>query len=110
MDLKDVVTAMSALAQDSRLAVFRELVQAGPEGVAAGELAERLGVPANTLSFHLRTLSHADLVHTRQQSRFIFYSANYDRMNELVEFLTANCCGGRACTPLVKPTRKRKVS
>lgn len=110
MDLKNVVTAMSALAQDSRLAVYRELVQAGPEGVSAGELAERLGVPANTLSFHLKTLSHADLVHMRHQSRFIYYSANYEQMNALVEFLTENCCGGRACNPLAKPSRKRRAS
>ena len=110
MDLRDVVTAMSALAQDSRLAVYRELVQAGPDGVSAGELAERLKVHANTLSFHLKTLSHADLVHTRHQSRFIYYSANYHRMNALVEFLTENCCGGRPCLPLAKPTRKRKTS
>ena len=110
MDLKDVVIAMSALAQDSRLAVYRELVQAGPEGVSAGALAERLRVPGNTLSFHLKTLSHAGLVHTHRQSRFIYYSANYDRMNALLGFLTENCCGGRACVPLVKPARKRKAS
>ena len=110
MDRKNVVIAMSALAQDSRLAVYRELVQAGPDGISAGELAERLGVPANTLSFHLKTLSHAGLVHTRHQSRFIYYSANYEKMNALVEFLTENCCGGRPCVPLAKPARKRKAS
>ncbi len=108
MKIKDVVVAMSALAHENRLAVYRELVQAGTEGVPAGELAERLGIPANTLSFHLRALSHADLVFTRHQGRFIYYSANYDQTNALIEFLTDNCCGGRPCPPMAKPARKRK--
>ena len=108
MNLKDVVTALGALAQGSRLAVYRELVRAGAQGVPAGELADRLGVAPNTLSFHLKTLSHAGLVHTRQQSRFVYYSANYDQMTALVGFLTENCCGGRPCLPAVNPARKRK--
>lgn len=93
------VESLSALAQDSRLQVYRLLVQAGPEGVAAGEIAERLKVPANTLSFHLKTLSRAGLVLSRQDGRFIYYSANYEQMNALVGFLTENCCGGRSCKP-----------
>jgi len=108
MQLQDAVVAMGALAHHNRLAVYRELVQAGPEGVSAGELAERLGIPANTLSFHLRALSHAALVRTRHQSRFIFYSANYDQTKALVDFLTENCCGGRSCAPVVKPARKAR--
>jgi DNA-binding transcriptional ArsR family regulator len=109
MESKTAVEALSALAQDSRLQVYRLLVQAGPEGVAASELAEALAIPANTLSFHLKTLSYADLVHSRQEGRFIYYSANYQQMNALLGFLTENCCGGRSCAPAVAP-RKRRVS
>jgi ArsR family transcriptional regulator len=109
MESKTAVEALAALAQDSRLQAYRLLVQAGPEGRAASELAEALAIPANTLSFHLKTLSHAGLVHSRQKSRFIYYSANYEQMNELLHFLTENCCGGRGCLPLAVP-RKRKAS
>src|ERR1700761_8551276 len=97
MESKSAVTALSALAQESRLGVYRLLVQAGPEGMAASEIAERLGIPANTLSFHLKTLSHASLVQSRQEGRFIYYSTNYEQMNELLSFLTENCCGGEGC-------------
>jgi DNA-binding transcriptional ArsR family regulator len=109
MESKGAVEALGALAQDSRLQVYRLLAQAGPEGLAASEIAERLGVPANTLSFHLKTLSHADLVLSRQEGRFIYYSANYEQMNALLQFLTENCCGGRSCMPAAVP-RKRRVS
>lgn len=109
MESKTAVAALGALAQDSRLQVYRLLVQAGPEGVAASDLAEALAIPANTLSFHLKTLSHAGLVHSRQKSRFVYYSANYEQMNDLLGFLTENCCGGRGCLPVVIP-RKRKES
>jgi len=109
MESKLAVEALGALAQDSRLRVYRLLVQAGPEGIAASEIAERLKIPANTLSFHLKTLSHADLVQSRQEGRFIYYSANYDQMNALLGFLTENCCGGRICSPAEAP-RKRRVS
>ena len=108
MELKSAVTLLGALAQDSRLQVYRLLVQAGPEGMAATEIAERLGIPANTLSFHLKTLSHADLVQSRQAGRFIYYSTNYEQMNALLGFLTENCCGGRSCVPATVATRKRK--
>lgn len=84
-------------------------MQAGPEGVVAGEIAERIGIPANTLSFHLKALSHADLVLARQEGRFIYYSANYEQMNALLGFLTANCCGGRSCAPSAVPARRRRV-
>jgi DNA-binding transcriptional ArsR family regulator len=109
MEANVAVEALGALAQDSRLRVYRFLVQAGPEGVAASNIAERVGIPANTLSFHLKALSHADLVVSRQEGRFIYYSANYERMNALLGFLTANCCGGRSCLPSAAP-RKRRVS
>ncbi len=109
MKKPDVLAALSALAQENRLDAYRLLVQAGPEGLAASELAERVQIPANTLSFHLKTLSHADLVASRQAGRFIYYSANYDQMNALLGFLTENCCGGRSCQPAAVP-RKRKAS
>ena len=107
MESELAVRALAALAQDSRLQLYRMLVQAGPEGVAASALAERLGIPANTLSFHLKTLSHADLVHSRHEGRFIYYSANYQRMNALLGFLTDNCCGGRPCVPAATASRRR---
>jgi ArsR family transcriptional regulator, arsenate/arsenite/antimonite-responsive transcriptional repressor len=109
METKQAVEALGALAQASRLQVYRILVQTGPQGIPAGELAEGLNVPSNTLSFHLKVLSHAGLVLTRQDGRFIYYSANYERMNELLGFLTENCCGGRSCQPAAVP-RKRRVS
>lgn len=109
MELNTAVEALAALAQDSRLQAYRLLVQAGPEGLAASELAERLGIPANTLSFHLRTLSHADLVLARQEGRFIYYSANYRQMNALLDFLTENCCGGRGCAPKAAALRRRRA-
>ena len=111
MESKSAVIALSALAQDSRLAVYRLLVQAGPEGIVVSDIAERLGILANTLSFHLKTLSHADLVQSRQDGRFVIYSTNYDQMDELLGFLTENCCGKQGCAPLTAPlaSRKRKT-
>ena len=102
------VESLAALAQDSRLAVYRMLVQAGPEGIAAGELAERAGIPPNTLSFHLKTLSHANLVAARHAGRFVYYSANYAAMNALLGFLGDNCCGGQSCLPTVASPRSRR--
>jgi ArsR family transcriptional regulator, arsenate/arsenite/antimonite-responsive transcriptional repressor len=110
MDNKLAVQSLTALAQDSRLRVYRQLVQAGPDGVAAGELADKLDIPPTTLSFHLKTLGHAGLVDARQAGRFIYYSANYTAMNALLGFLSENCCGGRACLPAAAPVRKRKAS
>jgi len=109
METKHAVEALAALAQASRLQVYRLLVQAGPEGLAASELAERLGIPSNTLSFHLKNLSHAGLVLARPEGRFIYYSANYEQMNTLLGFLTENCCGGRSCAPGVAVPRKRRA-
>jgi len=91
------ITQLAALAQESRLAIFRLLVQQGGEGMAAGRIAEVLGLANATLSFHLKTLAQAGLVETRQESRFIYYSANYAQMNALLAFLTQNCCAGIAC-------------
>lgn len=87
-----VVVALSALAQDSRLALFRLLVKRGPEGYTPGEIGERLGITATTLSFHLKTLSAAGLIEARRDGRFLYYSASLTRMNELVGFLTEHCC------------------
>ena len=97
METSYAVTALAALAQASRLAVFRLLVEAGPEGLPAGRIGERLGVPPSSLSFHLKELSHAGLIRSDQQGRYVIYSANFDAMNDLVAFLTENCCGGESC-------------
>ncbi|MBI3430680.1 MAG: helix-turn-helix transcriptional regulator [Hydrogenophilales bacterium] len=103
MEIKAVVSALAALAQDSRLAVFRALVQAGPAGLAAGRISELTGIPPSSLSFHLKELLHADMVSSQQAGRFVIYTANFSTMNELVGFLTENCCGGNPCTPVCTP-------
>jgi ArsR family transcriptional regulator len=97
MDTKTVLAALSALAQESRLAVFRLLVQAGPEGLAASRIADSLAVAPSSLSFHLKELAHAGLVTSRQAGRFVIYSANIEAMNGLIGFLTENCCQGVPC-------------
>jgi len=100
----DAVTALAALAQDTRLAAFRLLVQQGPSGLAAGEIAGALAIAPATLSFHLKELAHAGLASSRQEGRFIYYAANFDAMNALVGFLTENCCAadcGPSCAPVV---------
>jgi ArsR family transcriptional regulator len=89
-----VVKALAALAQPTRLAIYRLLVTSGPEGLAAGQIAEKLKVSPANMSFHFKTLNHAGLVESKQDGRFIFYAANFDAMNGLVEYLTENCCGG----------------
>lgn len=96
MDNATATIRLAALAQETRLAVFRTLVQAGPEGLNPGALGEKLGTAQATLSFHLKELKHAGLIQARQESRFIFYSADFAAMNELLAFLTENCCGGDA--------------
>ena len=94
-----IVGALAALAQPSRLAIFRELVQAGRDGQAAGAIGAALGLPPATLSFHLAQLAHAGLVRSRPQGRFVIYSADFAAMNDLVGYLTENCCGGAYCGP-----------
>ena len=104
MEQNDAVEALSAIAQDTRLAIFRLLVQAGPDGLAAGVIGERLDLPPATLSFHLAHLARSGLARSQQQGRFVIYSADFDNMNRLVAFLTENCCGGRSCAPSPKVT------
>lgn len=101
MDKIDAVAALAALAQDSRLAVFRLLVQHAPDGLTVGLIAERLQLPAPTLSFHLKTLTHAGLVTTVQEGRFVRCHADMQRIDALIAFLTDNCCGGHPeiCRP-----------
>ena len=104
METKEALGALAALAQGSRLAVFRLLVQVGPSGLAASKIAEQLGVPASSLSFHLKELTHAGLIVPRQDGRFVIYCANFATMHGLVGFLTENCCGGNPCTPVLAQT------
>ncbi|HSG74825.1 MAG TPA: metalloregulator ArsR/SmtB family transcription factor [Burkholderiales bacterium] len=99
METKQAVQALSALAQDTRLAIFRLLVQAGPEGMSAGQIGEQLDLAPATLSFHLAGLTRAGLAQSRQEGRFVIYSADFTAMNALVGFLGENCCGGAACNP-----------
>ena len=94
-----IVRALSALAQEHRLAAYRLLVQAGADGLPAGAIAERLGLAASSMSFHLSALAHAGLVTQRRESRHIHYAANYPAMNALLAYLTENCCGGVPCLP-----------
>jgi len=97
MDGPAVIRALGALAQEHRLAAFRLLVQAGPEGLAAGVIADALGIAASSMSFHLAALANAGLVSQQRQSRSIIYAANYPAMNALMGYLTENCCGGVPC-------------
>ena len=94
MESTSVVNALAALAQETRLQIFRSLVRAGPEGLPAGAIAEAIGTPASTLSFHLKELANAGLANARQEGRFVYYSANYSTMSEVVAYLTAHCCQG----------------
>lgn len=117
MKFNDVVGALAALAQESRLALFRLLVKRGPEGYTPTQLGEKLDVPGPTLSFHLKELQRAGLIEARREGRFLFYSPNFPRMNQLLGFLTENCCVladkdcGPACaTPaaeVAQPKRKQ---
>ena len=93
MESEEVVPILGALAQETRLDVFRLLVEAGPRGLSAGEIARRLEIAAPTLSFHLRSMLHAGLVTSERSGRSLFYAASFDRLNQVVAFLTENCCG-----------------
>jgi ArsR family transcriptional regulator, arsenate/arsenite/antimonite-responsive transcriptional repressor len=113
MKAEQVVAALGALAQESRLAVFRLLVKRGPPGYTPGELADKLDIPAPTLSFHLKELQRVGLVLVQREGRFLNYTANFPQMNELLGFLTENCCSlseqacEDACVPVTRQTRKR---
>ena len=109
MKKPDAIARLSALAQDHRLDVFRLLVQAGEDGLPAGEIAASLGLAANSLSFHLDRLRHADLVTQRRQGRSLIYAANYAAMDSLLGYLTENCCAGvlGSCGPSAKPGKTK---
>jgi DNA-binding transcriptional ArsR family regulator len=125
MEIKTAVSALGALAQETRLAIFRLLIAAGTEGVAAGRIGEELDVPGATLSFHLKELARVGLLTSRQERQFIYYSVDFERMAELMTFLTENCCQGMpqkclsvvetalgsCCAPVTaKPKAKRRKS
>jgi DNA-binding transcriptional ArsR family regulator len=104
------ISALGALAHEHRLAVFRLLVERGPEGMSAGEIAERVGLAPSSLTFHLQGLQRAGLITQRRESRQLIYSADFDTMNGLVGYLTDNCCGGRgSCAPACKPSRPARA-
>lgn len=114
MDSPQAVQALAALAHETRLAVFRMLVERGPDGLAAGSIAERLGIPPSSLTFHVQHLHRARLITQRRVSRQLIYAADFAAMNGLVGFLTENCCGRGSCVPVCRPeadvaprTRKR---
>ena len=115
MKTDEALIALAALSQRTRLEIFRYLVEAGRDGAQVGSIASALDVPAPTLSFHLKELSHADLVSSRQEGRFIRYTANFDAMNGLVAYLTENCCRGQpdlcgpVCTPKKPAARRRRI-
>jgi ArsR family transcriptional regulator, arsenate/arsenite/antimonite-responsive transcriptional repressor len=115
MEKNDAISALAALAQENRLDVFRLLVGSGASGLPAGQIGERLGIAAPTLSFHLAQLRHAGLVQVRREGRSLIYAADYDGMNGLMEFLTDNCCNGDPsvcavprCTPRSPTIARRK--
>lgn len=108
MELFETVKALSSLAHETRLGIFRLLVQAGASGLSVGEINNAMQIAAPTLSFHLKELTNAGLVSNRHEGRFIYYQANYSAMNELLAYLTENCCQGESCLPgsVCKPGAK----
>lgn len=111
MDQTRAIAALAALAQETRLALYRLLVTCGPEGLPAGSIAEQLGVPPSSLSFHLQQLVHAGLITQRRLSRQLIYSAEYRTMNALLAYLTENCCGRDAvCAPVCNPAATRTTA
>ncbi len=122
MEIKAAVTALAALAQETRLAIYRLLIEAGPEGVSVGRIGQTLEVPGATLSFHLKELARAGLVSSRQEKQFIYYAVDFERMTELMTYLTQNCCQGmpqecltvvetalgRCCPPQSKPKKPKQ--
>lgn len=109
MEIFEAVKALSSLAHETRLGIFRLLVQAGAAGLSVGEINNAMQIPAPTLSFHLKELANAGLVTSRHEGRFIYYQANYPAMNDLLAYLTENCCQGESCMPAkeCKPGAKR---
>ena len=105
----EVVTALGALAHDTRLAVFRLLVERGPDGLPAGVIAERLRLPPSSLTFHLHQLMHAGLITQRRLSRQLFYAIDVTAMNDVVAYLTENCCCGAACMPACQPAKPTRA-
>jgi ArsR family transcriptional regulator, arsenate/arsenite/antimonite-responsive transcriptional repressor len=112
MEQQTAVRALAALAQPLRLQVFRALVVAGPQGLTPGAMSEGTGVPPNTLSFHLKELTHAGLVSQQRDGRYLIYRANFGHMNGLLAYLTENCCQGKACLPASStcPPTPRRIS
>jgi DNA-binding transcriptional ArsR family regulator len=124
MEIKAAVIALAALAQETRLSIFRLLVEAGPEGMFAGRIGEALEIPGATLSFHLKELARAGLISSRQEKQFIYYATDFEVMAELMAFLTKNCCQGmpqkclvdvqtalqRCCPPKTKSKNRRSRS
>lgn len=115
MKTDDVVIALGALAQGSRLAIFRALVKRGPQGYTPGDLIEKIAIPAPTLSFHLKELQRARLVASRREGRFLYYSANFEAMQELIGFLTEKCCSlsdvecDSTCVPVAATAKRRRA-
>jgi ArsR family transcriptional regulator, arsenate/arsenite/antimonite-responsive transcriptional repressor len=106
----NAIASLAALAQEHRLAAFRLLVQAGEDGLPAGQIAEALGVPNSSLSFHLAQLTRAGLIRQERQSRSLIYRADYEAMNKLVGYLLENCCGGASCAPRAQSQPKRRTA
>src|SRR5437899_12750852 len=100
MESKIAVAGLAALAQDARLAIFRLLVQKGPEGLCVGDIAAKFDIAPATLSFHLKELTNAGLLVSRQEGRFIYYAPDFEKMNALVSYLMENWCGGETCAPV----------
>jgi ArsR family transcriptional regulator, arsenate/arsenite/antimonite-responsive transcriptional repressor len=110
MKASETVEALGALAHEHRLAIYRLLVEKGPEGLSAGDIAERIGLVPSSLTFHVQSLQRARLIDQRRVSRQLFYSADFETMNELVDYLTKNCCGGaESCAPSCKPVGGAKL-
>jgi ArsR family transcriptional regulator len=115
MKVEDAVIALGALAQDSRLAIYRLLVKRGPDGYSPTDLVEKIDIPAPTLSFHLKELQRAGLIASRREGRFLYYSANFERMRGLIGFLTEKCCSlsdtecDSACVPVPAMIRQRRA-
>ena len=108
MNTRTVIASLAALAQESRLAIYRLLVEAGPTGLSVGEIGASLHVSPATLSFHLKELAHAGLIAARQDGRYVYYSASFERMNDLLGYLTDNCCArdGVGCAPRCGPGKQ----